>query len=330
MRSLVNEFGHEVECICWDEGKKTPFVPVNENGITFYKRSGFDKKSMISFIESKNPLLIYVSGRMDKVYLEAVLHFRDKIKIVSGCDNQWENTPKNKIAALFSNSVYRKYFDYMWVASQRSYEYMRRMGYAKNRIVNNMYTGDATVFMGAYGNNKTAKAEKYPHKFVFVGRFAPEKGLNLLIEAFIAAKNEIKNDWSLTLVGAGNTPVVDSPFVEIRNFMSSAELASESKNWGVFCLPSLKEPWGVVVHEFSMAGLPVICSDNVGAGDSLVINNYNGFVFETGNVAQLKSCLMKMMLKTDIELSTMSARSHEISKCQSPLIAAYSLMGIIK
>ena len=37
------------------------------------------------------------------------------------------------------------------------------------------------------------------------------------------------------------------------------------KNAGCFVLPSLKDNWGVVVHEFAAAGLPLIISDGVGA-----------------------------------------------------------------
>ena len=330
MRVLAQDFGIAVDCICWDDArKKTPFVPVNEPGITFHKRSSFTRESIIQFIEGKNPPLLYISGRMDKLYLEAVLHFKDKIKIISACDNQWDGSLKNKIAALTSKWVYKKYFEYFWVPSQRSYEYTRRMGYAKNKIVRNMYTGDANIFPKAFLDYKAAKKEKYPHELVYVGRFAKVKGLDLLVEAFTQAKNEVKNDWSLTLVGAGDVPVTATADIKVKGFMTPQELANGSRNWGVFCLPSTKEPWGVVVHEFTMAGLPVICSDNVGAGDSLVINNYNGFVFESGNLAALKIALIEMMAIPDEELWEMANRSHELSKYQSPTIAAYCLLSIL-
>ena len=330
MRVFVKEFGITVDCISWDNNKKTPFVPTNEQGITFYKRSTFDKESMFKFIEEKNPSVMIFSGRMDKTYLECAVHFRDKIKTVSFCDTQWEGTRKNILTATLSNFVYRKYFEYFWIPSHRSYEYVRRMGYPKNKIINNSLTGDDTIFQQPYRDYQDSKKVRYPHSIVFVGRFAREKGLDLLIEAFTNAKNEVKNDWSLTLVGSGTTPAFNSPDIFIKDFMSSATLAAECKNWGVFCLPSLKEPWGIVMHEFTMAGLPIICSDNVGASDALVVNNYNGYVFETGNSDDLKNALLKMMSKSDVELCEMGKRSHEISKCQSPLIAAYSLMGIIK
>ncbi len=79
------------------------------------------------------------------------------------------------------------------------------------------------------------------------------------------------NDWKLILIGSGDMPEVDPSIVEVKGFMKGPELAAESKRCGVFCLPSIYEPWGVVVHEFTMAGLPMICSDSVGAADDLVV-----------------------------------------------------------
>lgn len=40
------------------------------------------------------------------------------------------------------------------------------------------------------------------------------------------------------------------------------------KQCGVFILPSRIEPWGVVVHEFSAAGFPLLLSDQVGSAES--------------------------------------------------------------
>src|ERR1700753_1072829 len=78
MRALVSNFNVDVHCIYWDEKKKTPFLPEDENGIIFYKRSAYNKNTLTAFIEEKAPAIIYVSGRMDELYLEMALHFRKK------------------------------------------------------------------------------------------------------------------------------------------------------------------------------------------------------------------------------------------------------------
>ena len=49
-------------------------------------------------------------------------------------------------------------------------------------------------------------------------------------------------------------------------------------------LPSLYEPWGLVVHEGLANGLPVIVTDQVGSADDLVESGVNGYVVPAGSV----------------------------------------------
>ena len=56
-------------------------------------------------------------------------------------------------------------------------------------------------------------------------------------------------------------------------------------------LPSRYDGWGVVVNQAIGAGLPVICSDAVGAGHDLVEAGVNGLRFPAGDVAALRGCM---------------------------------------
>jgi glycosyltransferase involved in cell wall biosynthesis len=48
---------------------------------------------------------------------------------------------------------------------------------------------------------------------------------------------------------------------------------------GAFILPSTVEAWGVVIHEATCAGLPILASRACGAVANLVRDGYNGFSF---------------------------------------------------
>jgi glycosyltransferase involved in cell wall biosynthesis len=215
------------------------------------------------------------------------------------------------------------------VPGPRQYEFARRIGYAPEKIISKCLTADTAVFGQVHQQNLAAKQAKYPHTLVYAGRFAAAKGLDQLVEAFNEVKKEIKNDWKLLLIGNGDLPLTANEHTEIRGFMQGNELATECKNWGAFCLPSRREPYGVVIHEFTMAGLPILCSDSVGAADGLVINNYNGFVYHSGDKEHLKQALRNLMGCTDSELVEMGVRGNQLSQVQSPVIAAYSLMSVI-
>ncbi|NCX96090.1 MAG: glycosyltransferase [Chitinophagia bacterium] len=330
MRALVKYHGATIHCVHWDTQKKTPFMPVNEEGITFYKRSEFNNQDLKAWVADKTPSLLVVSGRMDKLYLEVALHFRKKLKVVTGSDNQWTGSKKNIVAALLAPFLYKKYFEYFWVPGKRQSVFAEKMGYRKDKIIHNLYTGDSGIFDKVYEKNRPIKEKSYPHSIAFVGRFAPEKGINFLTDAFRLAKIEQQNDWKLILVGAGDFAPEPGQDIEVKPFMKPIELAEESKNWGVFCLPSVKEPWGVVVHEFAMTGLPLLCTRQVGAADAFLENGKNGYLFNAGNVEELKQALQKIMTLTDTALLDMGAHSYKLSQTISPKIAADSLMSILK
>jgi glycosyltransferase involved in cell wall biosynthesis len=67
----------------------------------------------------------------------------------------------------------------------------------------------------------------------------------------------------------------------------------------VFVLPSLWEPWGLVINEVMNAGRAVIVSDNVGCGPDLVKNGENGYIFRTCSVGALHQALHSVIADSD-------------------------------
>jgi glycosyltransferase involved in cell wall biosynthesis len=63
----------------------------------------------------------------------------------------------------------------------------------------------------------------------------------------------------------------------------------------VFILPSRYDGWGVVVNQALGAGMPIICSDMVGAGRDLVEKDVNGAIFPNGNAGALADCMQRFI-----------------------------------
>jgi glycosyltransferase involved in cell wall biosynthesis len=332
MKEVRDHFGVDIHCVNWDENKKTPFVPQNENRITFYKRSSFTLSALLKFIEDRSPEMIFISGRMDKVYMAAAKHYKQKgIPVISACDNQWKGKGKDKIAALMGGYIYRQYFDYLWVPGKRQFEFGKRVGYTNDQLIEGLYCADVSLYKEQF-RKKKANAAIYPRSIVFVGRFTRVKGIDILVEAFTKCNQQLDNKWKLVLVGAGDMEYKSDPNanIEVRGFMSTEELAANSLDWGVFCLPSYSEPWGVVVHEFAAAGLPLVCADSVGAADAFVVEGYNGHIFKTGSVSSLADRLSALMNRTDDELWQMAQRSADISGVIDPVKCAYNFMSVLQ
>lgn len=133
---------------------------------------------------------------------------------------------------------------------------------------------------------------------LFVGRLAPVKRVDRLIDAFAAAFPH-QRDVVLLLVGdgpernalelrAGQVGVADRTI--FAGHVEGALLYAYFNCGSVFVLPSESEPWGAVVNEALLAGLPVVCSDRAGAKE-LIQGNDCGEVVDAGNDRALASAL---------------------------------------
>ena len=106
-------------------------------------------------------------------------------------------------------------------------------------------------------------------------------------------------------------------------------MRDEAKKSHCFILPSLFEPWGVVVHEFATLGMPMILSEAVGARTSFLINNHNGYVFKTGSVDDLVIALERIANLELNEIKRFGENSYKLSLRISPESSAMNLMSIL-
>ncbi len=77
--------------------------------------------------------------------------------------------------------------------------------------------------------------------------------------------------------------------IRFTGFKNQTELPAYFRLADLFILPSVEEPWGLIVNEVLNAARPVLVSDQVGCAPDLVRDGVNGFVFRAGNVADLQA-----------------------------------------
>jgi glycosyltransferase involved in cell wall biosynthesis len=133
---------------------------------------------------------------------------------------------------------------------------------------------------------------KKDFEYLFVGRLIPVKNIFFLIQTFNRLKRKLK------IVGTGVLePVLKNIAGSNITFMGGIpnnQMHLMYKDCDVLILPSISEPWGLVVEEAIHNGLPVIISDKVGCGIDLVTVSKTGFVFEHNNSLSLKSAIMEI------------------------------------
>lgn len=123
--------------------------------------------------------------------------------------------------------------------------------------------------------------------FLFCGQMIARKGLDQLLAAFA----ELPANAHLLLIGreADLPKLLRTVPAPVRNriayagFQAPEALPAFFAKADVFVLPSRYDGWGVVVNQALGAGLPVLVSDQVGAGYDLVSVGENGEIFRAGD-----------------------------------------------
>ena len=128
--------------------------------------------------------------------------------------------------------------------------------------------------------------------FFYVGRFVEVKNLKYLITVF----NSLPQ-YNLYLAGFGEQEeelkAMAKQNVHFLGAINNKELSGYYQKMDVFVLPSLIEPWGLVVEEALNNGLPVIVSNRVGCAEE-IINESNGLIFQYNNPEDLTRVILKM------------------------------------
>lgn len=327
LQELSSIHGANVHVVHWDKNKLTPYKAPQIDGVTYYNRSDFNDKKLKELAKTINPDLVYVPNWYDKGYLPVCADLRNKgIPVVAGLDNQWTSSIKQWIGCLYMRLYLKKNFSHIWVAGPSQYEFARRLGFDKRSIIFDFYSADVAKFSSIYENKVEKLSSK---KFLFVGRLEPVKGIDLLLQAW--KEIEDKKGWDITLIGNGSLKkeLEGQAGVTIKDFMQPDDLVKEIKQYDCFILPSVYEPYGVVLHEFAVAGMPIIASDTCGAAPLFVISGHSGFQFKSGNYKDLKSKMEKMMLLDQPTFEKMRLQAHQGGMKINPQSSAAQFMSVI-
>jgi glycosyltransferase involved in cell wall biosynthesis len=135
--------------------------------------------------------------------------------------------------------------------------------------------------------------------FLFCGQMIARKGLDDLLAAFATLPASARlllvgREAELPAMLVALAPEVRGR-VEYAGFQAPESLPRFFARADVFVLPSRYDGWGVVVNQALGAGLPIVCSDQVGAGFDLVVEGENGFRFRAGDRGSLVSQLRRFL-----------------------------------
>lgn len=251
------------------------------------------------------PSVLIVSGWA----ISAFNRYRDQVrgsggKVIAMCDNNFQFSLKEILKAIRFRLMLCNKYDGYFVPGKSGVKLLRFYGVPSDKIRTGLYSADASIF-----NDGGVDICRRPKRIIFVGQFCARKNPLRLCAAFYASGAE-KMGWTLDLYGCGplKNQIPQGKGISVHDFVQPEVLAEKYREARVFCLPSLEEHWGLVVHEAALSGCVLLLSDTIGAKDDFV-GSLNGFLFPATDEESLTTSLCRILSLSAEQLRAASAES---------------------
>jgi len=290
-----------------------PNIKIETPSIEFVDKKTFKSKfDLLNDIKNNYPRILLISGRMESDYLFVSSKFRSKLTRVCLYDTIYTRSFFQILKKIFSYFLYKRYFDIMWGVGTLQEKFALDIGYNRTNIRKGFYVADKIFFNKSF----TPKFDKNFVNFLYVGRLVKEKNVLMLAKVLDKINSLSKSNHKLGIVGDGvyKNKIQEFDCVEYYGLKTQEEIITIAKNYHAFCLPSIYEPWGVVLHEMAAIGLPIIASNKCGSSYDILKEGFNGFKFHPVNSKSLENSLNSFIEISLDEKINMSHNSKKMAK----------------
>jgi len=300
-------------------------------------------RALVQRMLAFNPDVLTLTGYYDPAQLLLLLIAKLRgIKVIM----QNESTQVDQTRRGFREWIKRRIvslYDGFFCFGTHSADYMLELGVPPRKILLKKNAVDNDTLLTAYNRALPHRAEQQralglkPHNFVYVGRLVTVKNLAALLQAFGEARQQTARglDWGLVLVGDGDQRAHLQRQVEELG-LSDAVRFIDGQPWyrvpdylalaDVLVLPSLSEPWGLVVNEAMVCGMPVVVSDRCGCAVDLVRDGQNGYLFDPSQSDALTQTLLRF-INGEADVTRMGRESKRLIAPYAPDAVAREMLA---
>lgn len=245
----------------------------------FFPRLSLDLGAKIDEID---PDFVIIPGWAHPASWQAMRWCRRNERPYGVMFESWQSQGQTKIPPAVSTRVRQRVLEGAAVAlpiGERAAVFARGLGIKNVRTVHGN-TCDSSAIAEL---TEDIKRHVTPTA-LFVGRLMPHKGSQLLLESIERLQT---SGIDIRIIGDGpdraafESAAAVHTGVQYLGPMSPADVIENMAKAHVILVPSLDEPWGVVVHEALSAGTPVVATNEVGSATDLITSNDVGRVTST-------------------------------------------------
>ena len=156
-------------------------------------------------------------------------------------------------------------------------------------------------------------------RIISIGRYAYEKGNDLLIKAWAKIEKKCK-DWTLEIYGMGDRTLYRQLICELgidenrcHLFGSLYDVKDAYLNSSIFALPSRFEGFGLVIIEAMSCGVPVVAFDCENGPRNIIKDNYDGILVAPFDVDEYADDLLRLIQHDNLRYQ-LGSHAYESSK----------------
>jgi glycosyltransferase involved in cell wall biosynthesis len=267
---------------------------------------GFVRERVIA----QRPDVIVIPGWLHPAYVAlATDPALNSVRFIMGIDTSFTGSWRQRLGRLKMGWLIDR-MNLVVVAGERAFQLAHALKVPEEKILRGVYGYDDQRL--AFVQEERLK--NWPRSFLYVGRYVPEKAVDVLLDGYARYRKLMDAPWPMTCCGSGlmASQVAAAPGVVDAGFVQPTELPGILLNHGAFVFISRFEPFGVALAEAMASGLPAICSESCGASVELMRHLHNGLLIPTENPTALADAMRWMHSHHD-QLPKMGRHAREFA-----------------
>lgn len=276
-----------------------------------YKRglSGVFKILMMKkSIMAENPDIIHVHSTFAGLIRIMYLFSKNKNKIIY-CAHGWSFNKQTSNLKKMLYKVVEKILSYgCFKIVNISKDESESANFIKQSKMVTIYNSIPDILLDS------TKIISNKRQLIFIGRFDKQKGVDLLLDALDSVK---LNSLKITVVGDvvlnqhSDFKKKNMANVNFVGWKNSEDINGLLQDSAALVMPSRWEGFGLTALEAMRSSRMVIAS-TAGALPELVVDNYNGIIFDKNSITSLRNALLKFSRMTAKDITTLGNNGREV------------------